>query len=238
MKREGPYLLAIDCSGRIGSTAVGRGEILLAEKVFSGKMRHSSELFESMETVLKESDCSLNDIDAFCFTGGPGSFTGLRIAVTTAKMLSFSRKIPLVSVNTLDTIAHNAIGYIDNERESPKYLAVVLDAKHNSFFSAVYKRDKNKWIKHIGDMLISSQQLICQLRMLGNSAVVGEGLFYHRDLFDSAGIEILPEDYWSARAGGILRIAYQKYLSGEFEEPLQLVPYYIRPPEITEKTRK
>lgn len=231
-------MLAIDCSGRVGSTAVGRGQVLLAEKVFSGKMRHSSELFESMESVLKESGCFLKNIDAFCFTVGPGSFTGLRIAVTTAKMLSFARKIPLISANTLDTIAYNTTGYVEKSSNVPKYLAVVLDAKHDSFFSAIYKWDADIWIKHIGDMLISSQQLVWQLRMLGNSAVVGEGLFYYRSLFDSAGIEIFPEDYWSARAGGILRIAYQKYLSGEFEEPPKLVPYYIRPPEITEKTRK
>lgn len=231
-------MLAIDCSGRIGSAAVGQGPCLLAERVFSGKMRHSRELFVSLETVLKEAGCGLADIGAFCFTVGPGSFTGLRIAVTAAKMIHFARKIPLIAVNTLDTITYNATDYILKNEMAPSYLSVVLDAKHQSFFSAIYRWDKNKWIKHIGDMMIPGAQLVKQLVALGNCAVVGEGLLYHRELFQTAGIQIIPDAYWPASARAVLKAAYEKYCSGQFDNAFQLVPYYIRPPEITEKAKK
>lgn len=238
MKEEQPYLLAIDCSGRIGSAAVGRGETLLAEKVFTGAMRHSRELFGSMDDVLCQAGCSLQEIRAFCFTKGPGSFTGLRIAVSTAKMLNFSRGIPLVSVNTLDAIAVNTIDYIENLAEPPTYLAVVLDAKKNHFFSAVYQYESKKWRKCVDDMLISSQDLLARLCSFQRLAVVGEGLLYHKNLFLSAGIQVFPEELWPARGKGILSLSYPKFLAGDFEDPIQLVPYYIRPPEITEKTQK
>lgn len=237
MKNE-PYLLAIDCSGRIGSVAVGRGPSLLAERVFSGKMRHSRELFVSMEAALEEVGCGLQDVGAFCFTVGPGSFTGLRIAVTTAKMLHFARKIPLISVNTLDTIAYNTTDYIAKGCQAPLYLSVVLDAKQNSFFSAVYRWDGLKWIKYTDDMVIPGEKLVRQLVELGRSAVVGEGLFYHRELFQTAGIQIIPDAYWSASARAVLKAAYPKYCSGQFDNAFPLVPYYIRPPEITEKAKK
>lgn len=236
MKNEMPYLLAIDCSGRIGSAAAARGPHLLAEKIFSGRMRHSSELFPAMETLLEETGGNLESVSAFCFTRGPGSFTGLRIAVSTAKMLGFARKIPVISANTLDTIAVNAAEYIEKYSEDIEHLAVILDAKQNHFFSAVYKCQAGNWTKHIGDALISSEGLLEKLRELERPAVVGEGLLYHADLFRSAGIRILPESYWPARARGVLKIAYQKYLSSDFEDIFSLVPYYIREPEITEKS--
>lgn len=238
MKDEPPYFLAVDCSGRIGSVAAGRGVSLLAEKIFSGKMRHSSELFGSMEAVLQEAGCRLEEIGAFCFTKGPGSFTGLRIAAATAKMLSFARQIPLISTNTLDTIAHNATMYIQNTDKIPSYLAVILDAKKKNFYAAVYKWSSGYWTKCIYDKLISAEELVDTLSGLENPAVVGEGLTFHSELFRLAGIQILPEEYWPARARSVLAIAYSKYLSGEFENPFEIIPYYISPPEITEKPRK
>ncbi len=228
-------MLAIDCSGRIGSTAAAKGPHLLAEKVFSGRMRHSSELFPAMEALLQETGCGLESVSAFCFTRGPGSFTGLRIAVSTAKMLGFARKIPIISTNTLDTIAENAAEYIEKYSEDVEHLAVILDAKQNHFFAAVYKCRFGNWTKYIGDALMSSGSLLEKLRGLERPAVVGEGLLYHADLFRSAGIRILPESYWPARARSVLKIAYQKYLSSDFEDIFSLVPYYVREPEITEK---
>jgi tRNA threonylcarbamoyladenosine biosynthesis protein TsaB len=239
LKEEQPYLLAIECSGRVGSAALSRGDTLLGERVFSGTMRHSSELFSCLEDLLRQAGCSLEAVRAFCFSKGPGSFTGLRIAVTCAKMLHFAKGMPLISVNTLDVIANNAIEYIENQKaRAPSYLAVVLDAKQKHFFSAIYRWEQGKWTKEIDDMLISYSDLVCNLHSFKDIAVSGEGLLYQRHLFLSEAIPLLPEAYWPARAKSVLELSYPKLLSRDFEDPVQLIPYYIRPPEITEKKRR
>jgi tRNA threonylcarbamoyladenosine biosynthesis protein TsaB len=236
-EKAGPYLLAIDCSGRVGSVALGQGPDLLEEVVFSGKMRHSSELFPVMTRILKSAECTPRDIKVLCFTAGPGSFTGLRIAVTAAKMLNFAQNMRLLAVDTLDVIAENATEYVGKTGINITKIATILDAKQNQFFAAVYKRDKKNWHKILDDTLIQSNLLIDRIKKDPSDPIIllGEGLLYHADLFRSHDIQYLPQEYWSARASNVLKIGYQMAQEGKFSDPQTLVPSYIRLPDAVEK---
>jgi tRNA threonylcarbamoyl adenosine modification protein YeaZ len=139
-----PLILAIETSGRLGSVAVAQGPQLLAEKQFSGPMRHSAEVFPAIVDLLGRSDKKPADVEQVYISAGPGSFTGLRIAVTIAKTMALAGQCKIVAVDTLDCIAANVI---DNCRAGlappiPPFnrLAAILDAKRGQFFIAVYEQ--------------------------------------------------------------------------------------------------
>ncbi len=105
-----PLILAVETSSRIGSVAIALGERILAEAAFSGPMRHSAELFPATRSLLDRFNRKPREIEHIYISIGPGSFTGLRIAVTMAKAMNLANAAKIVAVDTLDVIAANVIG--------------------------------------------------------------------------------------------------------------------------------
>ncbi len=164
-----PLVLAVETSSRIGSAAIALGEKILAETAFSAPIRHSAEIFPAISNILDRFSRKLDQIDQVHISVGPGSFTGLRIAVTLAKTMHLANAAKIVTVDTLDVIAANATDYLKEEntnitshsersevedplslsstpigeRESPERIATILDAKRGQFFIAVYQRNTN-----------------------------------------------------------------------------------------------
>ena len=162
-----PLVLAVETSGRIGSVAIALGEKILAETTFSTPLGHSAEIFPVINDILDRFSRKPDQIDQVHISVGPGSFTGLRIAVTLAKTMHLANDAKIVAVDTLDVIAANAIDYIKEEnttitfhaeqneveeplslsstpigeRQSPERIATITDAKRGQFFIAVYQRN-------------------------------------------------------------------------------------------------
>ena len=104
---DNPLILAVETSGRLGSVALAQGDKLLSETCFSGPMRHSAEIFPAITGLLNKFDKKPDQIEQVYISAGPGSFTGLRIAVTFAKTLALANGAKIVAVDTLDVIAAN-----------------------------------------------------------------------------------------------------------------------------------
>ena len=104
---DNPLILAIETSGRLGSVALAQGDKLLAESHFSGPMRHSAEIFPAITELLSKFSKKPDQIEQVYISAGPGSFTGLRIAVTFAKTLALANNSKIVAVDTLDCITAN-----------------------------------------------------------------------------------------------------------------------------------
>ena len=163
-----PLVLAVETSSRIGSAAIALGEKILAETAFSAPIRHSAEIFPAISDILDRFSRKPDQIEQVHISVGPGSFTGLRIAVTLAKIMHLANAVKIVAVDTLDVIAANATDYIKEEntnitshsepslrhsersevedplrRKSPERIATILDAKRGLFFIAVYERNTN-----------------------------------------------------------------------------------------------
>ena len=161
-----PLVLAVETSSRIGSVVIALGEKILAETTCSAPIRHSAEIFPAISDILQRFSRKPDQIEQVHISVGPGSFTGLRIAVTLAKTMHLANAAKIVAVDTLDVIAANTTEYIKEEnktitfrseqseveeplslsstpigrRESPERIAAILDAKRGRFFIAVYKR--------------------------------------------------------------------------------------------------
>jgi len=140
-------ILAVETSSRVGSAALARGPLLLEELRFSAPMQHSSELFPVLDTLLKNHHCVPADLDQAYIAIGPGSFTGLRIAVTLAKTMHLANGVQIVTVDSLDVVAANladmaddGVGDRGHRAVVPDRIAALFDAKRGQFYAGIYQR--------------------------------------------------------------------------------------------------
>jgi len=261
-----PLILAVETSSRIGSVALALGPEILGAETFSASLRHSAEIFPTIGVLLDRSGYTATDISQVHIGLGPGSFTGLRIAVTVAKSMHLANSVGIVTVNSLDTIAANVkdaateptIHNDQPDRPAPCRLTTVLDAKRGQFYTAVYERTASGadprgreapsdapgyripaagggfWRKIVDDCLMSASEFVSRFGA-GREPMdlVGDGLLYHRDAFECAGVRILDEAYWSPHAAGVHSLGYQKCERGLYADPLGLTPLYLRGPQVT-----
>ena len=237
-EKQDQYTIAIETSGRTGSVAVCTPEGKTLETVFSGQMKHSSELFTMLDVLLRKTDAIPAQIGEVCITSGPGSFTGLRIAVTAAKMFAFSQNSKIIAADTMDVLAENAGEEKTPEGNPVGCIATILDAKKGYFYAAVYDRIGSNWKKCLPTTMIPAEQLLKWLddNDKKNVGVLGEGLLYYAKQFQSARTYIIDEQYWAARASNLLRIANRMSAAGLYANPAKLIPFYISKPDAIVKT--
>jgi tRNA threonylcarbamoyladenosine biosynthesis protein TsaB len=143
-----PLILAVETSSRVGSVALACGPNLLEERVFSAPMQHSAEIFPVIGELLGRHGCAPAQLDQVHISLGPGSFTGLRIAVAMAKTMHLATGVRIVSVDSLDVVTAN-LSTMPCERTAeriggremtvPGKVAALLDAKRGQFYAAVYE---------------------------------------------------------------------------------------------------
>ena len=245
-----PLILAIETSSRIGSVAVAVGKNILAETIFSAPIRHSAEIFTAISDILDRFSRKPDNIEQVHISAGPGSFTGLRIAVTLAKTMHLANAAKIIAVDTLDVIAANANDYFKQKKTttaSPERIATILDAKRGRFFIAVYQRNKSNtqrtdnngtWKKTFPDSLMTASQFLEQFTHDEQPIwLLGDGLLYYKDIFKADTVRFMDEKYWSPRASNVFLLGYEKALAGKFENPLTLTPNYLLRPDIKIKIR-
>jgi tRNA threonylcarbamoyladenosine biosynthesis protein TsaB len=231
-----PLILAVETSGRLGSVAIATGDKILGQTGFSGPMRHSSELFPAINGLLNRFGRKSKDIEHIYISVGPGSFTGLRIAVALAKMMHFANAAKLVPVDTLDVIAANATNYTKENNADIENIATILDAKRGQFYIAAYQKEETRWEKFMPDCLMTASQFID--RFAGNAEpiwLLGEGLVYHTDAFKAENIHFFDKKYWNPTAAKVHSLGWQLALKGKFADPVTLQPNYLLRPEAEEK---
>jgi tRNA threonylcarbamoyl adenosine modification protein YeaZ len=235
LSNKKPHILAVETSGRFGSVAIGQAEKLIAEIAFQKPLTHSAVIYPTIQLLLTKCKQKPKNIDHIYISIGPGSFTGLRIAVTLAKTMHLANKTKIVDVDTLDVIAQNANG-TDTDR-----IATILDAKRGQFFIAVYERTKDKnsinsWNKICPGCLMTASEFI---RRYSDPAkpvhLLGEGLVYYEDKFKAPGINIFEEALWYPKAANVHRLGFQLAQQEIFADPVSLVPNYLRKPDVKTK---
>lgn len=226
--QDKPLIIALETSGRKGSVAIASGDTLLEQKEFSAPMKHSAELFGAIEDLLIKHKKDPPDIKQVHISVGPGSFTGLRIAVTFAKTMNLANNSKIIAIDSLDVIAANI-----KPKKEYKNIATVLDAKRSQFFIAVYKQVDFKFEKIQADSLMTSEEF--KEKYVNNKNpiwLLGEGLVFYKEKFKSDGIHFLDEKYWWPQASNVYKLGYQKALKNMFENPLKLQPLYLRQPQL------
>jgi tRNA threonylcarbamoyladenosine biosynthesis protein TsaB len=231
--------LAVETSGRTGSVAVGIGDKILFETMFSGPMTHSTQLFPAAQALLNSIDRQIEEVAHIYIAAGPGSFTGLRIAVTMAKMMAFAAGTRIVAADTMDVLAANATACITDKKMKISRLATILDAKRKQFYVGLYENTRGGWQRKVDDCLITAPNFLDRfVRPDDPIWLLGEGLVYYKDAFDVPGVRFIDPDYWPARARAVYSVCRKKAKAGEFADPVDLAPFYLRRPEATENWEK
>jgi len=213
-------ILAIDTSTQILSVALSDDNKIIGKFHASEQARHLSGLIPAVDVVLKEAGLVLEDVDVIALSIGPGSFTGLRIGVATCKAISLAIDIPLISVPTLDVIAHN---FID---EKEHILCPVLDAKKNKVYACFYKCVKGNRLRRITDYLLTDIEDVLN-RVKKPTVFFGDAVNLYRDKFKSIPGAILSVRDWHPNAEFVALQGYDKAIAGRFIKADKLVPMYL-----------
>ena len=208
-------ILSIDSSAITASAALTDGKKVIKSEFINAGLTHSETLMPMIKRVLQGN--SLSGLDAIAITAGPGSFTGVRIGVATAKGLAFKDDIPCISVSTLEAIAYN---FIDENC----IICAVMDARRMQFYNAVFELKNGQCKRLCEDRAISIEDLREDLSKYDKVIIAGDGarLCYENIALENA---VLPdEDKIFQNAVSVARAAENK----EKIPAARLLPIYLR----------
>lgn len=222
-----PIILALETATMSGSVALVSENRCLAEFSLQTGETHSRRLLAGVEWLLRETGIEWPVIDAVAVSLGPGSFTGLRIGLATAKGMVLAQGIKLIGVGTLDGLASQFFAAGDI------LICPVLDARKKEVYCGLFKADNRGVPRLLKEYLAISPEDLCDLIdepvvLTGDGALVYGGLFQERlgDL-----LKIPPASAYFPKATTIGLLALDKWRENEFLDPAEAEPIYIRPSE-------
>lgn len=220
-------ILGLDSSTPVAGVAVADGAQLLGEITIQTKNTHSETLMPMIDRLLRELGLTVRDMDAIAVTQGPGSFTGLRIGMATAKGLAQGAGKRLIAIPTLDCLAYNLVQY-------PGLVCPVLNAQKQQVYTAVYRSGADEMLRLSEYQAIACAQLAEALKARGEDVwFVGDGALFAEPLRAALGArchfaaahQVLP------RAGSLALLAAKRAARDSFDDLMQTTPIYIRKSE-------
>lgn len=219
-------ILAIETVGFTGSIALADGEHLVAQQVLPTDRRMAQTLAPAIAELLAAHEWNAREIELVAVATGPGSFTGLRCGVTTAKVLAYAAKAEVVGVDSLATIAEGAPADCNE-------LHTVLDAQRRQLFAATFRRDEHGLMQRATDtQIIDIERWLAALRP---GQVVAGPVLEKLAARLPEGVRTLPPESWLPRAAGVASLAWRRYQLGQRDSLWQLVPNYVRASAAEEK---
>ena len=224
-------ILGIDTSSMAASVAVIEDNKLICEYKINTKKTHSQKLMPMIENMLSLSDLNVRELDAIAVCEGPGSFTGLRIGMATAKAIAHVNDIPVIGVNSLEALAAN-MNLCD------KKICSILDAQRNQVYTGRYQYEGTKLveIKEIGIQQID--ELLEELAQSGEQWIlVGEAVYKYEDkIREISNIEIPAASNNVTKAGSLCSVAKVKFDEGkDIFDCYTVNPLYIRKSQAEEQ---
>ncbi|MGM0167178.1 tRNA threonylcarbamoyl adenosine modification protein YeaZ [Enterococcus sp. AZ135] len=217
-------LLAMDTSNQTLAVAVLENDTVLAHFQLNRKMNHSLTLMPAVESVMEASGLKPADLDRIVVAKGPGSYTGIRIAITTAKTLAETLNIELAAVSSLAVIAGNA--------RTDKLIVPLMDARRNNVYAGVYRWENQQLVTVLADQHIALTDLLAQIEepvlFIGETSKFKEQIESAQLIADvSAADEFnLPNGIVLGKLG---------FLATPIENVHGLVPAYLKRVEAEEK---
>lgn len=221
-------ILGIDSSAITASCAVCENGRIVAEQFLNTAHTHSETLLPMVRDMLRGAGLTLSDMESVAVTTGPGSFTGLRIGISTVKGMCAGAEIPCVAVSTLEAIAYNFVG-------TDGIICACMDARRKQVYNALFKSENGIITRLCEDRAISLEELFSEVSaMEGGVILAGDGAQLAYDEFSAlnggdienvARLSPLPLRY--QRGTGVCFAAMEK----QTISPESLSPSYLRIPQ-------
>lgn len=217
------HLLAIDTATAQVGVAIGDAGAVRGEVRLSGSRRHAEELAPAIRQLVAWTGVRLDQLAAIAVGIGPGLFTGLRVGVTTAKVMAQALRIPVIPVVSLDLVAYPA-------RHTSRTIVAVLDARRREVFHATY-RPVPGGVQRVSDYAVGAPaDLVVELEAEGDEVLlVGDGVAAHADSF--AGLdraELAGPELAAPSTAALVTLATARYEREEFCTPWEVAPLYLR----------
>lgn len=216
-------LLGIDTSTKLGSIALSQDDAIVVEGRLDVSLATAETILPTIDKFLSKINWKIKDLNGIAITIGPGSFTGLRVGLATAKGLALANNIPIVPISSLKALALNAGDIKQN-------ICPMLDARKEEVYVAVFSRNQDELNEIVGETSMKPKELIEILnKMKGKKILLGDGAVIYKNIFDGElnDFEILPLSEHAA-ASNVIKLALPYFKRGECADIAKLVPNYIR----------
>lgn len=210
-------ILLIETSASVLSVALSRDGAVVLERVCTEPRMQASLTAPLVKEVLDGAGITIADCDAVAVSAGPGSYTGLRVGVSTAKGLCFGAGKPLIAVGTLDIIARSPI------ESGMTYIVPMLDARRMEVYTAVYKPD--------GERITPIEALVVEEGSFGKYLEKGKVLFIGDGALKCKGVIGHPNAVFQEvqpLARNMAALADERYKAGLFEDLAYYEPFYLK----------
>ena len=218
-------ILGIESSSLVASAAIYEDGITMAEYTVDFKMTHSQTLLPMIDEMVKLVGIDLNTIDAIAISGGPGSFTGLRIGSATAKGLGLALKKPLIHIPTVDALAFNLYGV-------EKLICPIMDARRNQVYTGLYRFDDDRFCVEMEQTPMAVEELAKKLNGRNEPVIfLGDGVPVYQSLLEqllTVAHQYAPAHSNRQRAASVAALGMRCAAEGKFETAAEHRPDYLR----------
>lgn len=213
-------ILALDTSSTSGSLALSKNDRIVFISYLDIRKTHSERLMVQVKEALEQNKLSIDDIDLICLANGPGSFTGIRIGLATAKGLCYGKKIPLLPLNNLELLASNIYG---NQRPILSF----VDAKMGEVYAALYSPELEEII---APKNCKPEEILKEIDV--PVTAIGTGVDFFKQKLDESKLDyktVLPHQSLNLATACIsLALKMEKIPEYNFEAIADLEPFYLR----------
>lgn len=215
-------LILIETATALCSTAIADDDRIISYRESSENRAHASLTAVFIDEMLKETGLGIKDCDGVCVSMGPGSYTGLRVGVSTAKGLCFGAGLPLLAVGTLDILARQAVE--DNLLpEGCRYIIPMIDARRMEVYSAVFDTQCRQ-LTETAPEVITAESFRSQ-REEGPVLFIGDGAGKCSDVLASEGSRFVQ---CCPKASSMLVPAMEEYKEKRFKDVAYFEPFYLK----------
>jgi len=216
-------ILCIETSASALSVCLTEDCVLLADRVCNEPRQQAALTAPLVKEVLDAAGCTVKDCDAICVSAGPGSYTGLRVGVSTAKGLAFGAGKPLIAVGTLDILVQGVSAPTSSYPAPTGYLVPMIDARRMEVYTAVYGPDGQR-LTPVEAMVVGEDSFADYLSK-GPVLFIGDGALKCSQVIKHPNATFLES---APMAKDMVPLAFQAYKAGKFEDTAYFEPFYLK----------
>lgn len=213
-------ILAVDTSTMMSSISILEDDKIIADSSINQEETHSEMLVPLIKRMLDDLKIKANDIDLFAIAKGPGSFTGLRIGMTSLKAMAQALDIPIIGVSTLKGMAYSIM--------NDGYVLAIIDARGKRYFAGLYKWN-NDQLEMQFEEIIEENELEERIQEIDRITIVGEAISkLPNKIKEFSNVKLSHPGLNNGISRNIAVLAKEKYEKGEIDNTFNITPNYLR----------